>query len=360
MKQRKEDGDNKSTSASGKSGGEIAAEEQVSASVWKSAERTVRRAFPGPRDASALLRVAVDRAAFAELIAHAKESLEAEICGVLAGTVCEDEQGPFVHVGAAIRGAAASEGSTHVTFTQETWNSIHKSLERDHPKLQMVGWYHSHPGFGVEFSDMDLFIQKNFFPSPTQLALVIDPLSGAVAICINTPTGIQYVDRFWVDGREQPCQMPKKQIARESSSGSSTSAPVDPDAFRAMEARVGQLIQSLDDQRASYHRFLMFIGIMVCLGLIGCFAYTYYSQLRYRNQPPEGMSFAPIPIQLGDKTVLLGVAVTQWQVPEELNAVNLALERERRQAEEKAAKSATNTGGTNAVLKTNETKAPPK
>src|SRR5882757_10754981 len=82
-------------------------QEKVATSVWKSSERTVRRSFPGPREARALLRVAVDRAAYAELIAHAKASLDKEICGVLAGTVCEDDHGVFVHVAVAIPGAAA-------------------------------------------------------------------------------------------------------------------------------------------------------------------------------------------------------------------------------------------------------------
>ena len=170
--------------------------------------KPIARQFPGPRNADAALRVALERSAYAELLAHAKASLEAEVCGVLAGQVCEDDEGPFVHVEAVIRGAAATEASTHVTFTQTTWNTIHRTLERDFPKLRIVGWYHTHPGFGVEFSDMDLFIQKNFFSGPAQIALVTDPLSGAVAICLNTAKGVRYLPRFWVDGREQPCRVP--------------------------------------------------------------------------------------------------------------------------------------------------------
>jgi proteasome lid subunit RPN8/RPN11 len=332
---------------------------KVAVGFWKSSDRLVRRSFPGPREATALLRVAVERAAYAELIAHAKASLEKEICGVLAGTVCEDDQGPFVHVAAVIRGAAASHGSTHVTFTQETWNSIHRTLDQDYPKLQMVGWYHSHPGFGVEFSEMDLFIQKNFFSSPTQIALVIDPLSGAVAICINTESGIQYLERFWVDGREQLCQVPKDRLAPPAAEATTTGGAAPSEAVRALEARVGQLVQAIDDQRTSYHRFLLSVGMFVCLGVILCFGYIYYSQVRYRNEPPQMMNqFVPVPVQVGDKTVLLGVGILSWQVPEELNAANLAIEKEKRLAEEKAAKAMTNQAATNSA--TGVTKAQEK
>ena len=168
----------------------------------------MQRTFPGPGNADAKLRVAMERSGYAELVAHAKSSLDAEVCGVLAGNVCEDDEGVFVNVEAVIQGTSATEGGRHVTFTQRTWNEIHQTLERNHPKLKIVGWYHTHPGFGVEFSDMDLFIQRNFFPGPAHLALVTDPLNGAVAICFNAPGGIEYLDRFWVDGREQQCRMP--------------------------------------------------------------------------------------------------------------------------------------------------------
>src|SRR4051812_25698699 len=207
-------------------------------------DKPLSREFPGPRRADVLLRVAFERSAYAELIAHAKESLQAEVCGVLAGQVCSDDEGLFVHVEACIRGSAASEGSTHVTFTQATWNAIHSTLERDFPKLRMVGWYHTHPGFGVEFSDMDLFIQKNFFSRPTQIALVTDPLNGAVAICVNTPQGIEYISRFWVDGREQLCPMPQgksaKSVAPVSSTLESSATPRGDMsvAVRGLEARV--------------------------------------------------------------------------------------------------------------------------
>ena len=44
-----------------------------------------------------------------------------------------------------------------------------------YPEERIVGWYHSHPGFGVFLSEHDLFIQENFFSSPGQVAWVYDP-----------------------------------------------------------------------------------------------------------------------------------------------------------------------------------------
>lgn len=309
-------------------------------------EKPVRRVFPGPRGALAKLRIAIERASYADLVAHAKSSLEAEVCGVLAGEVCEDDEGLFVHVEAIIRGGAASQASTHVTFTQETWNLIHRTLERDYPELRIVGWYHTHPGFGVEFSEMDLFIQRNFFPGATHLALVTDPLSGDVAICINTAAGIQYLESFWVDGREQKCRVPARSSGKSGEVASSDAAAVSSDRLQALESRVSQLVQALDDVRTFHYRFMMTCGFLFCLALIVGVGYSVYKQMSSRINPPQINSFADVPVQIGDKTVQLGVAVVGWQIPPELNALLLQEDLLKKQVEEKAKKGAEKTNTT--------------
>jgi proteasome lid subunit RPN8/RPN11 len=104
---------------------------------------------------------------------HARSSSKAEICGVLIGT----EQGGATSIDASIPGANAVEAGTHVTFTQDTWQHIYEIKDRDYPDDRIVGWYHSHPGFGVFLSDHDTFIHKNFFSAPGQVAWVYDPHS---------------------------------------------------------------------------------------------------------------------------------------------------------------------------------------
>ena len=311
--------------------------------------KPLARHFPGPCKAEAALRVAVERRPYADLIAHAKESLEAEVCGVLAGQICEDEEGLFVHVEAVIRGAAATEASTHVTFTQATWTAIHKTLEHDYPKLRIVGWYHTHPGFGVEFSDMDLFIQKNFFSGPTQIALVLDPLSGAAAICVNTIEGPRYLPRFWVDAHEQLLKVPARpRGGSEPAPGPENAGGTDA-AIQGLEARLSQLVQAIDELRASYHRFLLFCGCVFCLAVIGGVGYFIYSSYTSKFEPPRLNSFAPIPVQVGDKTVLLGVGVVEWKVPDELNALMLQMELLKKLAAEKEARDAAAKANTNAA-----------
>jgi proteasome lid subunit RPN8/RPN11 len=102
---------------------------------------------------------------------HARTSMKAEVCGVLIGNT-EHER---MVVEACIAGINAAQGGAHVTFTQDTWEHIYKIKDKDFPEHKIVGWYHSHPGFGVFLSEHDLFIQQNFFSNPQQVAWVYDP-----------------------------------------------------------------------------------------------------------------------------------------------------------------------------------------
>src|SRR5882724_10265356 len=102
---------------------------------------------------------------------HARTSMKAEVCGVLIGSMDEER----MVVEACIAGINAAQGGAHVTFTQDTWEHIYKIKDKQYPDEKIVGWYHSHPGFGVFLSEHDLFIQENFFSNPQQVAWVYDP-----------------------------------------------------------------------------------------------------------------------------------------------------------------------------------------
>jgi proteasome lid subunit RPN8/RPN11 len=140
-------------------------------STWR------QRGFPAPHRQDGV-QVVFRQGVINDLRQHAHERTDVEICGVLAGNTYRDERGGFVYVEASIRGQHAGSHEAQVTFTAKTWNHIHNELDRNYPDLRILGWYHTHPGFGIFLSDMDLFIHENFFGAPEQLALVYDPLSG--------------------------------------------------------------------------------------------------------------------------------------------------------------------------------------
>lgn len=132
----------------------------------------------GRRDAG--FQVVIRQSVLNEIHLHGESFPDIEVCGVLVGDVYRDRDNgaPFLYVESCIRGNYATGKAAQVTFTAETWNHIQDVMERRHPERRILGWYHTHPGFGVFLSDMDLFIQNNFFNEPWQIAFVYDPKSG--------------------------------------------------------------------------------------------------------------------------------------------------------------------------------------
>lgn len=113
-----------------------------------------------------------------EIHLHGQSAKDIEVCGVLVGGGCRDAHGPYLLIEHCIRGTAAASRSTNVTFTAETWQQIQETMDRQHPDRRIVGWYHTHPGFGIFLSEMDVFICEHFFNLPWQSAFVYDPSSG--------------------------------------------------------------------------------------------------------------------------------------------------------------------------------------
>lgn len=110
----------------------------------------------------------------AGIVEHVNSSTDAEVGGILVGHF--GDGGPVVV--ASVPAHKATSESANVTFTHEVWEEVLPAIDRDYPGEVVVGWYHSHPGFGVFLSEYDKFIQTNFFADPQMEALVIDPLRG--------------------------------------------------------------------------------------------------------------------------------------------------------------------------------------
>jgi len=118
--------------------------------------------------------VVIRQSVLDEVHRHGRSTPDVEVCGVFVGRF--DEQANTTLVEAAIRGESARSMTGSVTFTAQTWVRIHDVIERDYPDLRIVGWYHTHPDFGVFLSEMDQFIHRQFFEMPWQVAFVYDPV----------------------------------------------------------------------------------------------------------------------------------------------------------------------------------------
>lgn len=127
----------------------------------------------------AAVDILIDEPALRAAQAHAMSSLSREVAGVLVGSRPEKQpDGRYVvHIFDTIIARHTVMQGASVTYTPESWRYLNDTLAERYPDetAVMVGWYHTHPGFGIFLSGMDLFIHQNFFTQIWHVAMVLDP-----------------------------------------------------------------------------------------------------------------------------------------------------------------------------------------
>jgi proteasome lid subunit RPN8/RPN11 len=144
---------------------------------WSDPELVV--ASLGQEPSAPLFAVALD--ALQDMIGHGSVETNREVGGILVGRFVQTSRGALTRIDDIIIADSAEASLTHVTFTHDSWSRIHQQLDQRGDGGRIVGWYHTHPGFGPFLSGHDLFIQRNFFSDPRLLALVLDPVQWLVA-----------------------------------------------------------------------------------------------------------------------------------------------------------------------------------
>ncbi|HEY1554196.1 MAG TPA: hypothetical protein VGF94_05145 [Kofleriaceae bacterium] len=156
-------------------------------------------------------RVYLAEAAFDRAVARGDGDTTREIGGVLVGELLRDAAGPYLRIDTTIDALHAEEKGAELTFTHATWDHIHKEMDGKHKDKRVVGWYHTHPGFGIFLSDRDQFIHKSFFNLPFQIALVYDPKSREHGVFTWHDNEVWRARRYFVGSREQLWDGPRAQ-----------------------------------------------------------------------------------------------------------------------------------------------------
>ena len=117
-----------------------------------------------------------------DMLGHGSLETRREVGGVLVGEFAVSPRGPVTRVEDIIIADTNQASLTHVTFTHDAWDRIHEALGRRDDGVRIVGWYHTHPGFGPFLSAHDLFIHENFFADRLQVALVLDPVQNLFGV----------------------------------------------------------------------------------------------------------------------------------------------------------------------------------
>jgi proteasome lid subunit RPN8/RPN11 len=149
-----------------------------------------------------------------KMLRHAGADTAVEICGVLVGQLLKDGDGPFVVVEDCVCCDTATSKFAEVTFTHESWSQINKEMDTKFADKQIVGWYHSHPNFGVFLSDRDRFIHEHFFSGPGQVAYVIDPIRHEEGVFLWRDGTTAALPHYWVGEAVRLSQLHEDSVRR--------------------------------------------------------------------------------------------------------------------------------------------------
>ena len=120
--------------------------------------------------------VSISKLALDKTVEHAKSGGQEEVVGVLIGRVV----GQTIVVEDAITGRIEST-ATRAILPPETIAKIADDIIKQRVQGNIVGWYHSHPGYGIFMSNVDVATQTKLQQfSRYVTALIVDPSSDEV------------------------------------------------------------------------------------------------------------------------------------------------------------------------------------
>lgn len=139
-------------------------------------------ARPGSDYPTTLLVALVSEGVYDALRSYASTDLTYELGGVLVGRIGKSGKRMFVEVTHFI---PATKGVSHrasFEFTNEAQQEIHRIMDTEHRDRKIVGWFHTHPGYGIFLSGADQFIDRHYFQEKYHIAMVLDPTKPGVEI----------------------------------------------------------------------------------------------------------------------------------------------------------------------------------
>ncbi len=109
-----------------------------------------------------------------EIVDYSEENLQRERGGFLLGGLYLDHR-VYVEIQHFVPARLTIDRAASMTFTHNTWAALSREAHSRFPESILLGWHHTHPGFGIFLSAYDRFIHTHFFSQPWHVAMVVDP-----------------------------------------------------------------------------------------------------------------------------------------------------------------------------------------
>lgn len=149
--------------------------------VYQPASRVIPPAWAQPAYAHKHV-IFVRKSLLRKVKRHAQRDLSHECFGLLLGNAYADPIRKVLWIEVQDTVAAvdtnASQASVEVSTKefQRLNDEVDKIWDRTRGETRKIGWYHSHPNFGIFMSATDQANQRQFYSQEWQIALVVDPV----------------------------------------------------------------------------------------------------------------------------------------------------------------------------------------
>jgi len=115
-----------------------------------------------------------------EVVDWSNTDLDHELGGVFVGDLYSHRGMPYLEVAGYIRAAHYRNTAASFRFTHDSFSAISREKEQRFNDRPVVGWHHTHPGYGIFLSGTDMFSHRSFFNLPWMFAMVVDPRAGTL------------------------------------------------------------------------------------------------------------------------------------------------------------------------------------
>ena len=140
----------------------------------------------------------ISQPVYKQIHSFTKNKTTNESGGMLIGSVIEEFGKTNIIISGFVEAKYCEATPTTLTFTHETWDYVHREIEKKHKGKKIVGWIHTHPDFGIFLSEYDKFIHQNFFSEAHQVAYVVDPIQQIEGFYFWINSGIEKCKGFYI------------------------------------------------------------------------------------------------------------------------------------------------------------------
>lgn len=194
---------------------------------------------------------------------HAVRDTTKELVGLLVGRTGEGDSGPFMVVEDAIESGLGDKRTGRLQSA--AWQRARRVAKTRHPHREVVGWFHTHPGTGLDLAEEEREVHDKFFDEEWQLVYVVDPLRRDRNFHIRQQGELQAVTGFRIFGKEGGA------ISPESVEGVATIRTSQPDEElkeRYLERSIEKIQKTVRRRAVGFVDYVMIALLVANLGFM--------------------------------------------------------------------------------------------